>query len=218
MFYFIAPEIKLPKHDFLLPSPLPRPFLSLFFFPQPLIMTVSLKITGTNRIAHLWPGCHSSTESRQRITDNLGHEPRASAKPELTPVSSGRGITQGEPSPTGQAPRAPHGPGTNSPQWVAPAGENHPPTSPPSQQPSGGFLRPLNPEPEERPSFLTPPRPEVEPSQLADSPWTNRTLSSGKRAQPRPPAAPLGCCIPTAPPTPAHLVYSSRGPRRWCRK
>lgn len=153
MFYFIAPEIKLPKHDFL---PSPRPFLSLFFFPQPLIMTVSLKITGTNRIAHLWPGCHSSTESRQTITDNLGHEPRASAKPELAPVSSGRGITQGEPSPTGQAPRAPNGPGTNSPQWVAPAGENHPPTSPPSQQPSGGFLRPLNPEPEERPSFLTP--------------------------------------------------------------
>lgn len=104
MFYFIAPEIKLPKHDFL---PSPRPFLSLFFFPQPLIMTVSLKITGTNRIAHLWPGCHSSTESRQTITDNLGHEQRASAKPELAPVSSGRGITQGEPSPTGQAPRAP---------------------------------------------------------------------------------------------------------------
>lgn len=60
MFYFIAPEIKLPKHDFL---PSPRPFLSLFFFPQPLIMTVSLKITGTNRIAHLWPGCHSSTDN-----------------------------------------------------------------------------------------------------------------------------------------------------------
>lgn len=48
------------------------------------------------------------------------------------------------------------------------------------------------------------PRPEVWPSPPAHSPWKNRTPSSGHRAQPWLPAAPL-CCIPTALQMLAHL-------------
>lgn len=78
----------------------------------------------------------------------------------------------------------------------------------PSQKRRGGFSETPQPEPEKRPSSNPPPRPEVgEPR--AHSPWKSRMPSSGRRAQPRPPAAPLGC-IPTALQKFAHLVFGSR--------
>lgn len=78
----------------------------------------------------------------------------------------------------------------------------------PSQKRRGGFSETPQPEPEKRPSSNPPPRAEVgEPG--AHSLWKSRMPSSGRRAQPRPPAAPLGCIL-TALQKFAHLVFGSR--------
>lgn len=214
MFYFIAPEMKLPNHDF--PS-LPAPFL----FLVPTVMIVSLNTTGTNRIAHFWLGCNSNADPWPTITDNLIREPWVSAS--LSSLRSPRiaaSLRQSQVTQGAQAPRAPR---PTAEQLSAVGGasrerKEHTPTPPPFPETERGVSRDPQPGTGRATIFPDPPKPEVEPSQLAHSPCTNRMLSSGKRAQPRPPAAPLGCCIPTALPTLAHLVYSSRGPRRWYRK
>lgn len=178
---------------------------------------MSFKITGTSRTAHFPPGCHSNTEPWR--TENLT---RTVSVRRLSSLWFPRSIIKVVSSHT---------------RWSRDEGNqlsavggasrerkpSHNPTFPsfrPSQKPSGGF--PESPQPGTGKATIFPdlplPRPEVEPSQLAHSPWTTRMLSSGKRAQPRPPTAPLACCIPTALPTLTHPLYGSPGPCRWCRK